>query len=302
MKRFDELNRAYGDLKAQLDSNRIDRNAFVHKVHELRLKDDQGTWWQIDPDTGGWLRWDGSAWMESVPPASENPTPAGDRGQAICPHCRTPLGPGTRFCTNCGAAAETASTSPKPLQETGTVTTEAICANCGALTPSGVAHCTACGEPFRSAGLRVSMSSGPSSAGATDQDMRRERPSEKRQNRWDWFAIFGGLMMASIWFFYSNIKTQPDYASCGAMVGLPILFKVFRSRFDRGLLKIPGLQTLRQRTPPVTRIGVSLAMPLLLSTVLYIKGIKNFPLMFWTIVLSVAISYALLRQPLKSHS
>ena len=297
MNRVNELNRAYSDLKAQLDAGRIDRNAFVQKVHELRLKDDQGTWWQIDPDIGGWLRWDGSAWMESVSPASENPTPAGDRGQAICPHCRTPLGPGTRFCTNCGAAAETASTSPKRLQETGAVTTETICANCGALTPSGVAHCTSCGEPFRSAGLRVSMSAGPPSAGATDRDMRSERPSEKRQNRWDRFAIIGCIAMAVLWFGYGSLRRNPDILGCATMVGLPILIKIFRTRIDQGLLKIPRLQSLRERTPPVARICISLAMPLFFSTVLYTLNIQNYPLMFWTILLSVALSYALLRQP-----
>ena len=81
------------------------------------------------------------------------------------------------------------------------------------------------------------------------------------------------------------------------MVGLPILIRIFRPHLDRGLLKITALQRLRQRTPPMVRIGVSLAMPLFLSTVLYMKNIQNFPLMFWTLVLSVAVSYALLRQP-----
>lgn len=297
MNGFNELNRAYRDLKAQLDAGRIDRNAFVRKVHELRLNDDQGTWWQIDPDTGGWLNWDGSAWIGSVPPAFETATPKGGRGQTLCHHCQAPLSPGTRFCTNCGTAAETVSTSPKPVPETGAVTTEAICANCGALTPSGVVHCTSCGAPFRSAGLRVSLSAGAASAGATDQGMNRERPSEKRQNRWDWFAIIGCFFMAALWFYYSSLRTKPDYASCGAMAGLPLLIRIFRPHIDGGLLKIPGLQTLRQRTPPVVRIGISLAMPLFLSTVLYMKNIQNFPLMFWTLVLSVAVSYALLRQP-----
>lgn len=297
MNRFNELNRAYGDLKAQLASGRMDRNGFVRKVYELRLMDDQGSWWQIDPESGGWLRWDGSAWVGSELPAFEKSTPMGMEGQALCPHCQTPLGPGTRFCTACGKPLKPGKIVRQSAPETGTVTTETICADCGSLIPSGVVHCTSCGAPFRSAGLRVSMSAGLSSTSPTDQDMQRERPSERRQNRWDWFAIIGCFFMAAAWFYYSSLRTKPDYASCGAMAGLPILIKVFRSHIDRGLLKIPGLQTLRQRTPPVARIGVSLAMPLFLSTVLYMKNIQNFPLMFWTLVLSVGISYALLRQP-----
>ncbi len=300
MNRFNELNRAYSDLKTQLDSGRIDRKAFVRKVHELRLEDDQKTWWQIDPESGDWLRWDGSAWIGSVPPVLESSIPTGDREQAVCPHCQTPLSPGTRFCTNCGASVETAPISPKPVPEPGPVTTEEICANCGALTPSGVAHCTACGEPFRSAGLRVSLSAGSPSAGATDRDMNRERPSEKRQNRWDRFAIIGCIAMAVVWYWYGSLRRNPDVLGCCTMIGLPILIKIFRTRIDQGLLKIPGLQSLRERTPPVARIGISLAMPLFFSTVLYTQNIKNYPLMFWTILLSVALSYALLRQPLQA--
>ena len=141
------------------------------------------------------------------------------------------------------------------------------------------------------------MSAGSSSVGSTEQDMSRERPSEKRQNRWDRFAIIGCIAMAVIWYWYGSLRQNPDVLGCSTMVGLPILIKIFRARIDQGLLKIPGLQSLRERTPPVARIGISLAMPLFFSTVLYTQNIRNYPLMFWTLLLSVAISYALLRQP-----
>lgn len=297
MNAFDEMNHTFLNLKAQWAAGRMDRDTFVRKVYELRLTDDQGTWWQIDPDSGGWLRWDGSTWIRSKPPGFERSDPRLKEARYLCPNCKTPLSPGIRFCTACGNPLKPEEPHRRSFTDTDTLHTEMLCANCGALVPKGVAHCTSCGVPFRPAGVRVSMSAGSSPAGTRGKDANLQKPSEKRQKRWDWIAIIGCFVMAACWFFYSSLRTDPDYASCGAMVGLPILIRIFRSHIDKVLVNIPGLQTLRQRTPPVARIGVSMAMPLFFSTVLYIQNIRNFPLMFLTLVLSVAVSYALLRQP-----
>jgi hypothetical protein len=65
---FEQAMSRYAELNAQMQSGRMSREEFVQAVNQLRLQDGSGNWWQIDPATGGWITWNGSAWMPASPP------------------------------------------------------------------------------------------------------------------------------------------------------------------------------------------------------------------------------------------
>jgi len=95
---FQEAKRNHADLKAQLQANRLRYDEYVTALQQMRVRDSQGYVWTIDPDSGSWLRWDGSAWSPTQPP------PEADTGSGFCANCRQPLAPGLKFCQRCGAA------------------------------------------------------------------------------------------------------------------------------------------------------------------------------------------------------
>jgi hypothetical protein len=44
---------------------RITPEKFVEEVNKLRFQDKDGAWWQIEVESGDWLRWDGSGWQKA---------------------------------------------------------------------------------------------------------------------------------------------------------------------------------------------------------------------------------------------
>jgi len=59
---FTEAESRYRTLKILRDSGQILSAEFTSRVHELRLQDIGGVWWQIREQDGRWLRWNGLAW------------------------------------------------------------------------------------------------------------------------------------------------------------------------------------------------------------------------------------------------
>ena len=66
---YQEAERAYGALRMSLDSGKLSPEAFSTQVNALRVQGPDGAWWQINPQDGTWLRWDGSRWLPGVRPA-----------------------------------------------------------------------------------------------------------------------------------------------------------------------------------------------------------------------------------------
>lgn len=65
---FDRASRHFGELQNLRGTGRLNDDAFRAEVAKLRVSDPSGTAWQIAPDTGAWLRWDGKQWCEAEPP------------------------------------------------------------------------------------------------------------------------------------------------------------------------------------------------------------------------------------------
>jgi hypothetical protein len=77
-KTTDELWQRYQQLRSSLDAGKISYPQFVAAVNELQVRDQGGTWWAIDAQSGGYLRYDGTAW---VPGAHAEIHPARSAGK-----------------------------------------------------------------------------------------------------------------------------------------------------------------------------------------------------------------------------
>lgn len=116
------------------------------------------------------------------------------------------------------------------------------------------------------------------------------------QRIWDVLSIAGGAVMSAAWYWYSSLDAYvtPDYRTCAAMVIMPILLVVFRTRID-GWLR--PLEPIRRQIPRMVLLGVGVATPLVIANLLYASGSSNYPYIFKTYLLSTIISYVILRQP-----
>lgn len=65
----------YQRLVAQLQAGALTREAFDAAVAQVRFQDPANAWWQINPETGGWVRWDGQAWQADDPARLLPPPP-----------------------------------------------------------------------------------------------------------------------------------------------------------------------------------------------------------------------------------
>jgi hypothetical protein len=70
---FDEAQQRFARLTARMNQGQITEEQYRTQVNELRVQDPSGTWWQPDPDSGGWIFWDGSAWVPGTPPKGAKP-------------------------------------------------------------------------------------------------------------------------------------------------------------------------------------------------------------------------------------
>lgn len=115
------------------------------------------------------------------------------------------------------------------------------------------------------------------------------------QGTWDVISVVGNALLSAGWYLYSGMaETKPDYLTCGAMLVLPISFIIFRKPLD-GLLR--SIQPIRSKIPAMVLAGCCVAVPYLISNYLFAVGVRQFPFMFYSYVLSTVVSFILMRQP-----
>ncbi|MCW5942254.1 MAG: hypothetical protein KIS66_08475 [Fimbriimonadaceae bacterium] len=68
---YGDLEQAYRESHDALSQGAMTPEAFAERVGKLRVTDEAGAWWQINPETGGWVRWNGQAWIPAEPPREE---------------------------------------------------------------------------------------------------------------------------------------------------------------------------------------------------------------------------------------
>jgi hypothetical protein len=304
---FQEAGQRHAELKALLQSGQLQYEQYEIALQELRVTDENGDWWQIDPGTDGWLRWDGQAWTGSLP----HPAGVGASsipGAAPCPACRRPLAPGVKFCRACGTRVS-AGYGPRQTRES-----MAACPNCGAGVPLKLKFCTRCGSPLARAG----QAGAAQRVGDLQNEVSTSRFLKWNQRIWDLVSMAGCTAMALAWFVYSGQsnaaaqavdprRSEPgaDVGTSVAMVLVPLALIVFRPVTDRLLMP---LQKLRSKIPPLFLLGAGLAVPLVISNYLFTKYAAlraangsgqgyEYEFILNTFLWSVMISYVILRNP-----
>jgi hypothetical protein len=71
---FAEFERSFSELKADLAQGRITEPEFQERVLRFRTVDENGDWWQLSPETQGWLKWSGTDWRPAEPPRESQST------------------------------------------------------------------------------------------------------------------------------------------------------------------------------------------------------------------------------------
>ena len=66
---FQDAQNDYQRLKILFDSGQISPEEFSKEIEELRVQDEQGNWWQLNPADGQWMYWDGNSWIIPEAPA-----------------------------------------------------------------------------------------------------------------------------------------------------------------------------------------------------------------------------------------
>lgn len=74
---FEEARVEYGRLRQAYDSRQISPDEYGRRVQSLQVRDADGTYWAIDGNSGGWLRYDGASWVPGQPPLPHVPGPIG---------------------------------------------------------------------------------------------------------------------------------------------------------------------------------------------------------------------------------
>jgi hypothetical protein len=60
---FEEASARFAQLEAMYRAGQMAHPQFVAAAGEIRVQDAAGAWWQIDPQTRAWLKWNGAAWV-----------------------------------------------------------------------------------------------------------------------------------------------------------------------------------------------------------------------------------------------
>jgi hypothetical protein len=72
---FEEARAEYGRLRQAYDQRQLSAEEYGRRVQGLQVRDAAGSYWAIDGNTGGWLRYDGNAWVPGQPPVPPGPPP-----------------------------------------------------------------------------------------------------------------------------------------------------------------------------------------------------------------------------------
>ena len=83
---FESAEQRYGQLKTLRDRGDIDASEFRVEVAKLLLRDAEGSFWMMDPETGEWFRNHGEGWIPDDPHAEA----AGSRGRTVLQDTRRP--------------------------------------------------------------------------------------------------------------------------------------------------------------------------------------------------------------------
>lgn len=294
----EQLRQHYESLLEQFRSGTLNQSEFLRAVWQMRGEDSQGRWWQINPQTGGWLLWDGSRWREA--------DPLDDRGGASA----TSRTPGSTV-----EAHRMRLATLQSLRHRSQRWWDALSVGGGAAAgylwftyssvrgfntpiPSLILALLPVGLLLLVPGnVRRVVASGIRALSAAGLSWLPERQRQRLTGalRLGWPLLM--LVVLLLWLFGDHRPGQAEKADGWTpllMVGIPVLLALFRPPIDRCLAP---LQPLRRRIRPLTRAGISLALPMALAFLLNGFGLNQYALVHWNIALGTLGSYIVLHDP-----
>ncbi len=79
---FEEAGQQFAQLRQQRDLGQLPDAQFRQLASQLTVTDPQGAYWQLDPDSGQWMTFNGSAWVaagQAPQPVFQQPQPGYQR-------------------------------------------------------------------------------------------------------------------------------------------------------------------------------------------------------------------------------
>jgi hypothetical protein len=64
---FQKTEQRYPALNKQRSRGSLTAQEFTNRVNELRLDGNNGVWWQVREEEGGWFRWTGDNLVKEIP-------------------------------------------------------------------------------------------------------------------------------------------------------------------------------------------------------------------------------------------
>jgi len=321
---FPQATEYYRQLRRQLDSGDLDQDAFTQALASIQFRDEAGYTWTIGLD-GGWLYWDGSAWVpsgnfveaEDAGPAAVSPS---DSVAAVDDILRRSL----RWIPMLIASLRGRLPPPAvflrqsrniPLKDRPQPWWDAVAIMGGAAGGFlWFLYSSVRGMPHLSF-LHLSLESYfdflpplfMAAAAALLFLFRNQiavalRPMLNPLRRIPLigrFGIGGFVLVIGLLIRYKSglFETREglDLITPLLMLLLPILFVVFRKPIDTMLLP---LDPLRRKIPKIVLIGIGLAVPYLIAHILYSWfNMAMYPFLRVSVVLGTMVSYAILRTP-----
>jgi hypothetical protein len=72
---FNEAAKRYTELQVQRQNGSLSDQQYRTLIDQLRVTDQKGIWWQLDPGGTGWIFWNGTQWQPGTPPLPVQTSP-----------------------------------------------------------------------------------------------------------------------------------------------------------------------------------------------------------------------------------
>ena len=93
--KFKDVEAAFSRIKRRYSGGEISQREYIDKLKKLRIRDEEGRYWMIGPQSGKWYYCEGRDWVQSSPPSTK-------KKKSICIYCGYENDLETAVCAGCG--------------------------------------------------------------------------------------------------------------------------------------------------------------------------------------------------------
>lgn len=234
---INQMLQAHRQISADYRAGRIDPVTYANALTGLKAVDADGRWWTCSPD-GGFLWYDGTRWLPGQPPVP----PAAPQYSSYPYQVAAPV----QYPQGAAQPAGNVARQPAPMRGVGAPTT-------GVPAPTP-------GQPVQQAAYPAQAPNQARTAATGFSNLVKATPI---------LAILPSILCGGLWFLYTFLGVFKSEGIGGVdcitpliVGGLPVLFWALKKPLDKLLLPI---KPLIQSFPKPLRLGVALAVPLLLG-------------------------------------